>query len=155
VISTVERAALNPNIERMRFVIASCIAVLLCVGIPVGPSPAKADPCLYSTCGGQQRLFGPNLRRSDPYRSPNDLYNERNQDRYKSGIKAKPFDFGSSNDAARPLGSPNKGTFNDDQPQARSEHVRYCLKRYKSYQVATNTYVTYEGRTRFCDSPFR
>ncbi|WP_119392650.1 BA14K family protein [Taklimakanibacter lacteus] len=142
----------------MRFVILSLIGLVLGAASFVDPPPAKADPCLYSTCGGKQRLFGPDLRRSDPYRSPNDLYNERNQDRYRSGIKAKPFDFGSSTDATRPLGSApagKTGNFNGDQPQARSEHVRWCLARYKSYAVATNTYVTYDGRTRFCDSPFR
>jgi len=95
------------------------------------------------------------IRRPDPYRSPNDLYNERNQDRYKSGIKAKPFDVGSPVDTTRSLNGNTTGTINDSLPGARSEHVRWCLKRYKSYAVATNTYVTYEGRTRFCDSPFR
>jgi hypothetical protein len=64
------------------------------------------------------------------------------------------FDVGSPLDTTKQLSDPKKGFFNDDHPEARSEHVRWCLKRYHSYAVRSNTYVTYDGRTRFCDSPF-
>ncbi len=140
----------------MRFVIASVTSMLLVAAIFAGTPRAYAiDRCLYSACSAQQRLFGTGLRQPPLYRSPNDLYNERNQERYRSGIKAKPFDPGSPIDPTRGLNSTDKNTFNDDHPEARNEHVRWCLKRYKSYAVATNTYVTYDGRTRYCDSPFR
>ena len=138
----------------MRFAVTGASGLLLVIAFLTGiPQAYALDSCLYSSC---ERLLGTGLRRPEPYRSPNDLYNERNQDRYKSGIQAKPFDLGSPVDTTRSLsGKKTTGTFNDDQPQARSEHVRWCLKRYKSYAVESNTYVTYDGRTRFCDSPFR
>ena len=140
----------------MRFIVTSASGLLLAIALFAGLPQANAlDSCLYSSCSPRERLLGTGLRRPDPYRSPNDLYNERNQDRYKSGIKAKPFDVGSPVDTTRSLNGKTTGTIDDSLPGARSEHVRWCLKRYKSYAVATNTYVTYEGRTRFCDSPFR
>lgn len=35
-----------------------------------------------------------------------------------------------------------------------NEHYRYCLNEYKSYRPETNTYTTFSGKTRFCNSPF-
>lgn len=135
------------------------LAGLMAAGTLAVSSPAEAsDKCLFASCGSKERLFGPspgtrNLpARGD--RSWNDIYNERNQERYQSGVKAQPFDLGSPVDTTRSLTGAKKGMFNDDQPQARSEHVRWCLKRYRSYAVTSNTYVTHGGRTRFCDSPF-
>jgi hypothetical protein len=119
------------------------------------------DRCLYGSCdtsGARERVFGPRLGDQDVtkrgYGSWNDLYNERTQQRYRSGVKAKPFDFGSSTDPTKSPADARKRTFNDGRPDTRSEHVRWCLKRYRSYAVESNTYVTYDGRTRFCDSPF-
>jgi hypothetical protein len=130
-------------------------AMLLVAGtLAIAHRAQASDRCLYGSCdpsGAKGRLFGPRLGDQDVtkrgYGSWNDIYNQRNQQRYRSGTKAEPFDFGSSAAAQR-------GTFNDDRPDARNEHVRWCLKRYRSYAVKTNTYVTYQGRTRYCDSPF-
>lgn len=121
---------------------------------------SAGDRCLYGPCDAKERLFGPSpgsgdvIRRGHP--SWNDIYNQRNQERYKPGVKAEPFDVGSPIDTTRSLtdGRAKTGLFDDDVPEARSEHVRWCLKRYRSYAVRSNAYVTYGGRTRFCDSPF-
>lgn len=135
----------------------SALAILLVAAgsLAFAPRAQASERCLYGSCdpsGAKERLFGPRPGNQDVtkrgYNSWNDNYNQRNQDRYRSGIKAKPFDFGSSADPAQ------RRAFNSDVPEARSEHVRWCLKRYRSYAVESNTYVTYGGRTRYCDSPF-
>lgn len=143
----------------MRFIIPIFAFGLAAAGMLADSPWAQAsDRCLYGACGANERLFGPRPGSGDVtkrgYRSWNDIYNERNQGRYQPGVKAKPFDLGSPVDPTRSLTDSKKGTFNDDHPEARSEHVRWCLKRFRSYAVTSNTYVTYGGRTRFCDSPF-
>jgi hypothetical protein len=35
-----------------------------------------------------------------------------------------------------------------------SKHVRWCLKRYRSYNPRTNLWVSYSGRKHQCDSPY-
>jgi hypothetical protein len=35
-----------------------------------------------------------------------------------------------------------------------SRHVRWCLNRYRSYNVRTNTWVSYSGAVRQCVSPY-
>lgn len=35
-----------------------------------------------------------------------------------------------------------------------SRHVRYCLKKYKSYRPRNNTWVTYSGKVKKCYSPY-
>jgi BA14K-like protein len=148
---------------KVRHLIVLALAAMLIIAgtLVVAPHAQAAGNCLLGTCdpsGARGRLFGPGPFDSDVtkrgYGSYNDLYNQRNQERYRSGIKAKPFDFGSSTDPNGSLMGSNKRGFSDDRPDARSEHVRWCLKRYRSYAVETNTYVTYQGRTRYCDSPF-
>jgi hypothetical protein len=148
---------------KLRHAIILLLAVLLVVSgtLALAHHAQAAGQCLYGSCdpsGANQRLFGPRPGDQDVtkrgYGSWSDIYNERNQDRYRSGTKAKPFDFGSSTNSAGSLTGTRKDPFNDDRPDARSEHVRWCLKRYRSYAVETNTYVTYGGRTRYCDSPF-
>ena len=137
------------------------VALLVVTGSLALARPVQAsDRCLYGSCasGSKERLFGrdpfgPDVTKRG-YNSWNDDYNRRNQERYEPGTKAQPFDFGSSTDPTRSLAGSKPGTFNNDRPDARSEHVRWCLKRYRSYAVETNTYVTYQGRTRYCDSPF-
>ena len=136
-------------------------AILLASGtLAVARHAQATDRCLYGSCasGSRERLFGPGPGAVDVskrgYGSWNDIYNQRNQERYRSGTKAEPFDFGSSARRDGSLEGAQKPSFNDDRPDARSEHVRWCLKRYRSYAVATNTYVTYQGRSRFCNSPF-
>jgi hypothetical protein len=148
---------------KLRHPIVLMLAALLVIAgtLAVAQRAQAAGTCLYGSCdpsGAKQRLFGPRLGDGDVtkrgYDSWSDIYNQHNQQRYRSGIKAKPFDFGSS---ANPNGSlmvPRSRGFNDDRPDARSEHVRWCLKRFRSYAVESNTYVTYQGRTRYCDSPF-
>jgi hypothetical protein len=149
--------------KSLRHVILLILAAMLLVSgtLAVAQHAQAAGKCLYGSCdpsGAKQRIFGPRPGDQDVtkrgYDSWNDEYNQRNQQRYRSGIKAKPFDFGSSTDPDRALTGAPKGQFNDDRADARSEHVRWCLKRYRSYAVETNTYVTYQGRTRYCDSPF-
>ena len=144
---------------RLRHLILLMLAAMLIVAgtLAVAQRAQAAGTCLFGSCdpsGAKERLFGPRLGDGDVtkrgYDSWSDIYNQRNQQRYRSGTKAKPFDFGSSAD---PSGSLKQG-FNDDRPDARTEHVRWCLKRYHTYAVETNTYVTYRGRTRYCDSPF-
>ena len=143
----------------MPFIVRVFVLGLVTTGAFADMRGAQAsDRCLYGPCGAHERLFGPTPGSRDVtkrgYRSWNDIYNERNQGRYKSGIKAEPFDVGSPIDTTKPLTGAEAGAFNDDHPEARSEHVRWCLKRYRSYAVKSNTYVTYGGRTRYCDSPF-
>lgn len=36
-----------------------------------------------------------------------------------------------------------------------SRHVRYCLKRYRTYNVRTNTFRGYDGYLHRCRSPYR
>ena len=36
-----------------------------------------------------------------------------------------------------------------------NRHVRWCLNNYRSYDPASNTFVTYGGDVRRCRSPFR
>ncbi|MEM9278540.1 MAG: BA14K family protein [Pseudomonadota bacterium] len=38
--------------------------------------------------------------------------------------------------------------------QHSNEHYAYCMNRYKSYKVATNSYTSFSGQTRFCNSPY-
>jgi len=148
---------------RLRHLILLMLAAMLIVAgaLAVAQHAQAAGTCLYGTCdpsGAKERMFGPRLGDGDVtkrgYDSWSDIYNQRNQERYRSGTRAKPFDFGSSTDPNASLTGSRKRGFNDDRPDARSEHVRWCLKRYRSYAVETNTYVTYQGRTRYCDSPF-
>jgi BA14K-like protein len=35
-----------------------------------------------------------------------------------------------------------------------SRHVEWCLNRYRSYNIRTNTWVSYDGRVRYCNSPY-
>lgn len=35
-----------------------------------------------------------------------------------------------------------------------SRHVRWCMDRYRSYNVRSNTWVSYSGRVRQCVSPY-
>ncbi len=35
-----------------------------------------------------------------------------------------------------------------------TEHVEWCLKRYRSYNPRDNTWVSYSGKVQECDSPF-
>jgi hypothetical protein len=150
------------------FILLILAAMLLVAGtLAVAHHAVAAGACPLGSCasgsnpsGSNERLFGPGpfgpqVPRPG-YGSWNDKYNQSNQERYRSGTKAKPFDFGSSTDRTGSLTGTRKSrnTFNDDRPDARSEHVRWCLKRFRSYAVETNTYVTYGGRTRYCDSPF-
>ena len=143
------------------FILLVLAAILLAFGtLAVARHAQATDRCLFGSCasGSTERLFGPGPGAVDVtkrgYGSWSDIYNQRNQERYRSGTKAEPFDFDSSARRTGSLDGTQKPSFNDDRPDARNEHVRWCLKRYRSYAVATNTYVTYEGRTRYCDSPF-
>ena len=38
--------------------------------------------------------------------------------------------------------------------QHSQEHYQWCLNRYKSYKIATNSFTAYSGETRYCNSPF-
>jgi BA14K-like protein len=35
-----------------------------------------------------------------------------------------------------------------------NDHVEWCLDRYRSYNVRTNTWITYDGDVRRCRSPY-
>jgi len=37
---------------------------------------------------------------------------------------------------------------------AGDDHVQWCMDRYRSYNLRTNTWVSYSGRVRQCISPF-
>ncbi len=39
-------------------------------------------------------------------------------------------------------------------PRYRSSHVTWCYNRYRSYDARSNTYVSYGGRVRNCNSPY-
>ncbi len=148
---------------KLRHVIVLVLAAMLIVAgtLAVAQRVQAAGTCLLGSCdpsGAKERMFGPRLGDEDVtrrgYESWRDNDEQRNQERYRSGIEAKPFDFGSSADPNGSLMGPPKHGFNDDRADARTEHVRWCLKRYRTYAVESNTYVTYQGRTRYCDSPF-
>ena len=40
-------------------------------------------------------------------------------------------------------------------PSGGSRHVRYCLNRYRTYNVRTNTFRGYDGYLHRCRSPYR
>jgi hypothetical protein len=40
-------------------------------------------------------------------------------------------------------------------PAGGSRHVRYCLNRYRTYNVRTNTFRGYDGYLHRCRSPYR
>lgn len=131
--------------------------LLLAAGFLADLPRADADTCRFTTCGARERMFGtkPLYREPGGDRTPNDIYNQRNQQRFKPGIKAEPFDMGSPVDPTRPLVKSKKPrTFNTDNPQARNEHARWCRQHYRSYNGASDTYTTYDGRTLYCDSPY-
>jgi hypothetical protein len=46
----------------------------------------------------------------------------------------------------------NRGNYYDD--GYGSNHVEWCLSRYRSYNVRTNTWVSYSGRVHQCVSPY-
>lgn len=35
-----------------------------------------------------------------------------------------------------------------------SAHVNWCYNRYRSYDARTDTYISYGGRARYCNSPY-
>lgn len=37
---------------------------------------------------------------------------------------------------------------------AGNAHVNWCYNRYRSYDARTDTYVSYGGRVRYCNSPY-
>lgn len=37
---------------------------------------------------------------------------------------------------------------------AGNAHVNWCYNRYRSYNARTDTYVSYGGRVRYCNSPY-
>lgn len=37
----------------------------------------------------------------------------------------------------------------------RDAHVRWCLRRYRSYDVRTDTFQPYNGPRKYCNSPYR
>jgi hypothetical protein len=39
--------------------------------------------------------------------------------------------------------------------RAGSRHVQWCLDHYRSYNVRTNTWISYDGDVRQCRSPYR
>jgi hypothetical protein len=41
-----------------------------------------------------------------------------------------------------------------DRASMGSDHIEWCRDRYRSYNVRTNTWVSYSGRVRECISPF-
>ncbi len=45
----------------------------------------------------------------------------------------------------------NSGNYNRGSGNA---HVRWCRDRYRSYNVRTNTWVSYSGQVRQCNSPY-
>lgn len=34
------------------------------------------------------------------------------------------------------------------------QHYQYCVGKYRSYVIQTNTYTSFSGQTRFCNSPY-
>lgn len=134
--------------------------LLLAAGsLALAQNARAADNCTFG-CSPSQKLFGRGPFGANTPKPGNDTFNDRYnqklQQRYQSGTKAQPFDFGSPLDRNGPAAGKavKSKSFNDDRPDARSEHVRWCLKRYRSYRIDTDTYVTNGGRTRYCDSPF-
>jgi len=33
-------------------------------------------------------------------------------------------------------------------------HINWCYNRYRSYDASTDTYVSYSGRVKYCNSPY-
>lgn len=143
----------------MRYALSLLAMPLLVSGLLAEAARAQADTCLFATCGAQERMFGTRPLVREPGnrggRSWNDIYNERNQQRFQPGVKAEPFDMGSPIDPTRPLVRGRKTEpFKTDDPQARNEHMRWCRQHYRSYVGASDTYTTFDGRTLFCNSPY-
>lgn len=40
-------------------------------------------------------------------------------------------------------------------PSSSSAHVNWCLNRFRSYDVGSDTYLGYDGRRHRCNSPYR
>lgn len=119
--------------------------LLVTAGFLAHMPQAEADPCQYSTCGARDRMLGTTPLYRDPRRGF-DLPNPR--DRPLPTVKAKPFDL-------RPPGDPKKpGDFVLENPNVNDEHRRWCRQHYRSYDGISNTYTTFSGQTRYCDSPF-
>lgn len=38
--------------------------------------------------------------------------------------------------------------------QFSQQHYQYCIGKYKSYVIQTNSYTAYSGQTRYCNSPY-
>ncbi|MDJ0614381.1 MAG: BA14K family protein [Rhizobiaceae bacterium] len=34
------------------------------------------------------------------------------------------------------------------------QHYQYCIGKYRSYVIQTNTYTSFSGQTRYCNSPY-
>ena len=39
-------------------------------------------------------------------------------------------------------------------PQFSNAHYQYCLNKYSSYNISSNTYTSYSGQLRYCNSPY-
>lgn len=150
---------ITPLNSPMRYLSSLWVLLLLMAGLFADLQRAEADTCRFTTCGARERILGTPPLYRDPggrgNRTWNDIYNQRNQQRFQPGIKAQPFDTGSPIDPTKSLVKDRKtGSFNTDNPQARNEHMRWCRQKYRSYVGASDTYTTYDGRTLYCDSPY-
>ena len=54
----------------------------------------------------------------------------------------------------QPIGQNNVQPKVSSGGQFSNAHYSHCLNKYKSYQIATNTYTTFGGQTRQCMSPY-
>lgn len=133
----------------MRFTLPLLALLLILAGLLASAPGSHADTCRFTTCGARERMLGTKPIYQDPggrgYGTWNDIYNQRNP---QPTITAKPFDLGS------PVPKRKPGDFNLDHPKARNLHMRWCLNHYRSYDGVTNSYMTYDGRTLYCNSPY-
>lgn len=119
--------------------------LLVTAGFVADTPGAEADTCRFTTCGARERMLGTTPLYRDPRRGTG-LPNPRNVQ--LPTVKAKPFDLRSPANPKKP------GDFVIDNPNVNNEHRRWCRQRYRSYDGVSDTYTTFDGRTRYCDSPY-
>jgi hypothetical protein len=103
----------------------------------IGPGP---QPCVGFNCNQPP---GPGYGQIPPCYAPNVLVqiNEWNGVRYECRyVQTQP------GQPIYPI-QPQPGQYSQ-------AHYLYCIARYKSYRQATNTYTSFSGQTKFCNSPF-
>jgi hypothetical protein len=119
-------------------------------------SAAPAGIVKFDDSNVQQARHGYKWRRHGNWNRHGHRY--RNRYRNNSGIY---LGLGFAPFFSPYYNSPYYNSYYDDYddgyyaPARGSRHVRYCLNRYKTYNVRTNTFRGYDGLRHRCRSPYR